>query len=192
MPVRLAPPIHLSLFQTYNPAQHFHGVAADANVGDALTVARCAHKHFTGSSSFDALADENLLTRFRKAMAHDPTDRTARRCSGGGIFSSIKKHPRAHFSPGLEFFRTNKIKKAAAGSFENGARSNKIRLQACETFQITNRHNHERKSGRHDLAWPFGRDFVAVSSKNTSDLLSRQCESKLRVALAHLTKNISR
>src|ERR687891_386958 len=116
MPVRLAPPIHLSLFQTYNPAQHFHGVAADANVGDALTVARCAHKDFTRSSSLDALADENLLIRFRKAMPHDPTDGATRSRSRGRIFSAIEEHAGANLAPVLACFGRNKVTETSARS----------------------------------------------------------------------------
>ena len=76
MPVPLAPPTHLSLFQTYSSAQYFHCISADSNVGDPFTVACRAHKDFTGSSGFDALVDENLLIRFCYAMLHHPTNGT--------------------------------------------------------------------------------------------------------------------
>src|SRR5438046_5828397 len=60
MPVRLAPPTRVSVFQTYSAAQHFHRVSADSNVGDLLTFACRAHKNLTRPPSFDPLVHENL------------------------------------------------------------------------------------------------------------------------------------
>src|SRR5207237_8032406 len=99
MPVPLAPPTHLSLFQTYSSAQRFHRVSADSNVGDLLPVACRAHKAFTGSSGFDALVDETLLISFCCAILHHPTNGTSISRSRSRIASSITNTDGAHFQP---------------------------------------------------------------------------------------------
>ena len=41
----------------HRSAQYFHGIAANADVCDALTFARCSDVHFAWATALDALAN---------------------------------------------------------------------------------------------------------------------------------------
>ena len=67
----------LALFsKAESPAQDFHCVSADPDIGDLLAIARRAHKDFTRSPGFGALMNENLFVRFCHAVPHHPTHGT--------------------------------------------------------------------------------------------------------------------
>ena len=54
-------------------AQYFHGVAAHADVVNALVIAGCSHIHLAWTTALDALPNQHLLISFCDSVLDHPT-----------------------------------------------------------------------------------------------------------------------
>jgi hypothetical protein len=59
--------------QDHGPAQYFHGIATNANVGNAFPFPRRSNMHFAWATTFDALSNQYLLIAICDAVQDHPT-----------------------------------------------------------------------------------------------------------------------
>src|SRR6266568_8647063 len=78
--------------QHHGSAQYFHGIAAYADVGNALAFAGCPDVHLAWATALDPLANDHLLIALRDFVLNHPTGGAARRRSCGRVFAAVKKH----------------------------------------------------------------------------------------------------
>src|SRR6516225_6420050 len=99
-------------------AQYFHGVAPNADIGNAVPFPRCPDMHFAWTTALDALLNRHLLVTICDAVLHHPTGSTACRRSGGWIFATVKKHSSSSFQPAVVPFRAKEVEKVCTTTFQ--------------------------------------------------------------------------
>ena len=63
--------------QGHCSAQYFHGIATNADIGDASAFARRPDMHFAWATALDALSDYDLLITLCNAVLNHPTGSAA-------------------------------------------------------------------------------------------------------------------
>jgi hypothetical protein len=102
-------PCNHCVSQDHGSAQYFHGIATDADVGNAFPFPRCPDVDLTGAAALDALLNHHLLITVCDAVPNHPTGSAACRRSGGWVFAAIKKHSSSSFEPAFAAFGTKKV-----------------------------------------------------------------------------------
>src|SRR6266496_3933711 len=59
--------------QDHSSAQYFHGIATDADIGNASPFPRCPDMHFAWATTLNALPNHHLLVTFCDAVLDHPT-----------------------------------------------------------------------------------------------------------------------
>jgi len=77
--------------RTTSSAQYFHGIATDADIGNASPFPRRPDVHFAWATALDALPNHDLLIGFCDAVLDHPTGSAACRRSSGWVFATVKK-----------------------------------------------------------------------------------------------------
>src|SRR5437870_7051246 len=97
--------------QHHGSAQYFHGIAAYADVGNALAFAACSDVHFAWAAELDPLANQHLLVTVCDFVLDHPTGGAAGGRSCGRVFAAVKKHSSSSFKAAFAPFGTQKVKK---------------------------------------------------------------------------------
>src|SRR5205809_6375520 len=95
--------------QHHRSAQYFHGIATDADIGNASPFPRCPDMHFAWATALDALSNHDLLIGFCDAVLNHPTGSAACRRSSGWVFATVKKHSSSSFKLAFAPLGTKKI-----------------------------------------------------------------------------------
>src|SRR5258705_632793 len=103
--------------QHHGSAQDFHGIAAYADVGNALAFAGCSDIHLTWTTALDALPNHHLLITLCDSVSGHPTGSAASRRSCGRIFAAVEKHSSSSFKPAFSPVGAEKVKKVGTGIF---------------------------------------------------------------------------
>src|SRR5437588_3081259 len=172
-------------------AQYFHGIAAHADVANALAFPGCSDIHFTWATALDSLTNQHLLIALCYAVLDHPTGSATGRRACGWIFAAVKKHSRSSFKPAFAPFGTQKVEKVGAGILQKFRRLCIAELQIGQRLSISEWHNRERQSCRDRLYRPFRRNLVNGDSNHASDLLSGKRSSEFRIALAHFAEDLA-
>src|SRR5882672_2707816 len=100
--------------QDHGSAQYFHGIATDADIGNASPFPRRPDMHFARATTLNALLNHHLLVTFCDAVLDHPTGSAACRRSRGWIFATVKKHSCSSFKLAFAPLGTKKIEKVSA------------------------------------------------------------------------------
>src|SRR6266516_4898235 len=157
--------------QHHRSAKYFHGIAAYADVGKALTFAGCSHIHLAWPTALDALANEHLLIALCDFVLNHPTGGAARRRPCGRIFTAVKKHPSSSFKASFAPFGTQKVEKVGAGILQKFRCLCVTKLQIRERLLIAEWHDREGQPCRDRLYGPFRRNLVNGDFNDASDLV---------------------
>src|SRR6266699_6348970 len=101
--------------QHHGSAQYFHGIATDADIGNASPFPRCPDVHFAWATALDALPNHDLLIGFCDAVLDHPTGSAACRRSRGWVFATVKKHSSSSCKSAFAPFGTEKVEQVRAG-----------------------------------------------------------------------------
>ena len=101
--------------QHHGSAQYFHGIATDADIGNAFPFPRRPDMHFAWATALDALPNHHLLITLCDSVLTHPTGGAARRRPCGRIFTAVKKHSSSSFKPAFAPFGTQKVEKVRTG-----------------------------------------------------------------------------
>src|SRR5258707_14557055 len=164
--------------QDHGSAQYFHGIATDADIGNASPFPRRPDMHFARATALDALPNHHLLITFCDAVLDHPTGSAACRRSRGWIFATVKKHSCSSFEPAFAPFGAKKVEKVRACVPQEFRRLNVTELQIRERLSITEWHDREGQSCRDRLDRPFRRNFVNRDSDDARDVVSRKRSSE--------------
>src|SRR6266566_1935326 len=75
--------------QHHRSAQDLYGIAAHADVGNALAFAGCSDVHFTWATALDSLTNQHLLIALCYAVLDHPTGSATGRRACGWIFAAV-------------------------------------------------------------------------------------------------------
>src|SRR5439155_21681553 len=78
--------------QHHRSAKYFHGIAAYADVGNALAFPGCSDIHLAWATALEPLANQRLLITLCGLVLDHPTGGAAGRRSCGRVFAAVKKH----------------------------------------------------------------------------------------------------
>ena len=177
--------------QHHRSAQYFHGIAAHADVGNALAFAACPDIHLAWTTALDSLANQHLFIALCDFVLDHPTGGAAGRRSCGRIFAAVKKHSSSSFEPAFAPLGTQKVKKVGTGILQKFRCLCVTKLQIRQRLSISERHNREGQPCRDRLYRPFRSNLVNGDSNHASDFFSRKCSSKFGIALAHFAEHLT-
>jgi hypothetical protein len=95
--------------------QYFHGIATDADIGNASPFPRRPDMHFARATALDALLNHHLLIIFCDSVLNHPTRGATSRRPCGRVFATIEEHSSSSLKPAFAPFGTEKVKKVGAG-----------------------------------------------------------------------------
>src|SRR5439155_6660897 len=177
--------------QHHGSAQDFHGIAAHADVGNALSFARCSDIHLARATTFDALTNQHLLISFCDSMSNHPTRAAACRRPCSWVFAAVKKHSRSSFKSAFASFGTQKVEKVGAGVLQKVRCLCVTKLEIGERLSISEWDNREGQPCGDGLYRPFRTNLVNSNANDASDVFSGKCWSKFGIALAHFTEHLT-
>src|SRR5882724_6029123 len=101
--------------QDHGSAQYFHGIATDADIGNAFPLPRRPDMHFAWATTLNALPNHRLLITICDYVLDHPTGSAACRRSRSWVLATVKKHSSASFKSAFAPLRTKKVEKVRTG-----------------------------------------------------------------------------
>src|SRR5262245_24045253 len=98
----------------HRSAQYFHGITADADIGNAFPFPLRSNMHFAWATALHTLPNHDLLITIRDSVLHHPTGSAACRRSCGGVFTAVKKHSSSNFELAFAAFGAEKVEQVRA------------------------------------------------------------------------------
>src|SRR6266567_2518631 len=118
--------------QDHGSAQYFHGIATDADIGNAFPFPRRPHMHFAWAATLNALPNHHLLITICDSVLDHPTGSAACRRSRSWVLATVKKHSCSSFEPAFAPLGTKKVEKVSASVPQEFRRLNVTELQIRE------------------------------------------------------------